>query len=174
MDNKYDFFYSCKHGDFKKVEEFLEMSPPIVDIEEKNQNDKTAIIIASEEGHFKLVKFLLSKSANYEAQDDVGYTSLMYSCLNNHIKIVRILVYAGANVEEINNYNERALFISCIKNHIEIVKFLIEESEANIEIKDINFQYPPIYYLNSDNQKKIKEFIENINMKKANIKPVKR
>ena len=46
-----------------------------------------------------MVKYLVEKGANLEAQDQFNKTPLYLACYNNNIDIVKYLVEKGANLE---------------------------------------------------------------------------
>jgi ankyrin repeat protein len=147
-------------------------------LEEIGVGGFTPLILAVAQNEINVVKFLLDNGANLEAKSHQGDTALIIACsVRNHIEMVKILVYAGANVEEKNDKGRTALTVACIKNStentMENIKFLIEECGADLETTD-NKNRNPILYLTPTDHKQIIDFIENLNMKRANIKPAKR
>ena len=79
-----------------------------------NQN---ALIWASYNGHFEIVKFLVENGTN--ANSD---WALRWASKNGHINIVRLLIESGADV----NSDELTLSDACSNGHYEIVRLLIE------------------------------------------------
>ena len=61
--------------------------------------DDTALILACQQGHIDLVRGLLLRKANAEAQTRYGWHPLMKAASNNHCEIMRILLGHGVNVD---------------------------------------------------------------------------
>ena len=58
----------------------------------------TALMLASDKGHLKVVKLLLEKGANANAQNNNGETALMVASEKGHLEIVKLLIEKGANI----------------------------------------------------------------------------
>lgn len=69
-----------------------------VDINEKTSLGASALYSASTQGHFEVVKYLLSKGANIESCYNNGQTPLCAACLSNKYDIVCLLCKHGANI----------------------------------------------------------------------------
>jgi ankyrin repeat protein len=54
---------------------------------------------AAYSGHFHIVKYLVSKTANIHLKDKDGWTSLHNACARGYLPIVRLLVDQGARVD---------------------------------------------------------------------------
>ena len=80
-----------------------------VDINIKDNDEKTPLHFACQEGNFPVVEYLISKGANIEAKDGRGQTPLHYASFTTHcdIGIVRYLISKGANKYAINNSGKR-------------------------------------------------------------------
>jgi ankyrin repeat protein len=52
------FFQACKNGDLKNVTKLLENE---INVNIKNNNDETALLIACKFGHIDIVKLLIDK-----------------------------------------------------------------------------------------------------------------
>ena len=57
----------------------------------------TALMLASESGHFEVARLLLEAGAEKECSDDDGWTALMLASDNGHLEIARLLVEDGAD-----------------------------------------------------------------------------
>ena len=87
-------------------------------IECKDINGRSPLLIACEKGHEKLVKLLLSYSANIEAVCNDNWSPLRISCARGHMHIVDILIQYGANVEAVDNWERTALILSSQEGHV--------------------------------------------------------
>ncbi|EGZ08506.1 hypothetical protein PHYSODRAFT_527526, partial [Phytophthora sojae] len=65
-------------------------------------NGVTALILASENGHLKVVKLLLDRGAMVDSVDKVGDSSLISAAINGHVAVVNYLVEKGAFIELTN------------------------------------------------------------------------
>jgi len=59
-------------------------------------DDDTALMGASQEGHLKVVRQLCERGANVNAATTNGYTALIWASLKGHLEIVRELCARGA------------------------------------------------------------------------------
>eukprot|EP00757_Euglenozoa_sp_SAG-D1_P022366 gene22366-8885_t len=65
------------------------------DIEAKDQDGWTALLIACHNGHSDVVEMLLQAGADIEAKDQHGWTALMEACHYGHSNVVEMLLQAG-------------------------------------------------------------------------------
>ena len=166
------FFEAIRDGDIEEIKLFLKKG---VDIEIKNDNGCTPLIIACSEGRFDAVKFLVEvAAADIENVDKNGWTPLLYSCHHGKLEIVKYLVEMGADVDKSNGRGSVTPLISCfINNHTEIMKFLIEQG-ANVD-KDNIYSDSLISMLGCDEgeeeYREIIDLIKDIQLRKAMVKP---
>jgi hypothetical protein len=82
-----DIHKAAAEGKLKSVQYLAEQR-----IEAKDNNGKTPIIIASENDHLDVIKYLHEEChANVEAEDIVGWTPIMYASYNGHLEVVKYL-----------------------------------------------------------------------------------
>jgi ankyrin repeat protein len=68
------------------------------DLNQRNSSGLTALHLAVEAESFSIVRMLLSRGADLEAEDNQGHTPLWKACLDKrHVLLTRILIKAGAN-----------------------------------------------------------------------------
>jgi ankyrin repeat protein len=96
-------------------------------LEERDENGKTALHWAGQEGNEGLVALLLAKGAQASSRDDHGRTPLRLAARNGHMGVVRRLVQhmGGWGLEEAEQYGTTALHSAVVGNHPEVVRFLL-------------------------------------------------
>ena len=66
-----------------------------IDIQDDYEN--TALVLASERGHFDVAKTLLERGANMDIRNNYGNTALILASIYRSLDIVKILLESGAN-----------------------------------------------------------------------------
>jgi ankyrin repeat protein len=97
------------------------------DIDAKNAEEQTALHLAAEYGKLEIVKLLVKKGANINAQDDYGLTPLYSALLEKHPGVARFLIKQGANVQAQTKDGNTALHVAVQNNYLGISKILIEK-----------------------------------------------
>ena len=69
----------------------------VADINAKNSNGGTPVLIASEFGHLAVVQLFTKWNASLDEQMKNGYSALLFAIRNGHLPIVKHLLNAGAN-----------------------------------------------------------------------------
>ncbi|ORY46279.1 ankyrin repeat protein, partial [Neocallimastix californiae] len=96
------------------------------DVNKRDAEKKTALMLASLHNHEDVVRYLISRGADVNALDHRLNTSLMLVAEVGNDIIANLLVRNRANINAKNIYGDSALHAACNENHLEIVKLLIE------------------------------------------------
>ena len=80
--------------------------------------------LAAREGHLLVVKYLIARGANIEAQDLQGVTALHYAAKNNHLQIVQYLVDHGAKPEVKNSLGNNAIDYAKMNHHLKVAQYM--------------------------------------------------
>jgi serine/threonine-protein phosphatase 6 regulatory ankyrin repeat subunit B len=100
---------------------------------------ETALMIATHEGHAKVVKLLLDKDADVNATRTTdGVTALWIASHKGHPEIVKLLLAAKADVNAKKTTDgETPLWIASHEGHAEVVKLLLAaKADFTIKAKD--------------------------------------
>jgi serine/threonine-protein phosphatase 6 regulatory ankyrin repeat subunit B len=79
-----------------------------IDINFKDDNGWTALLIAVENGHIEVVKMLIGAGADINIKGNGGLTALMRAAKNGYIEIVKMLIESGAYLNTKNLDGETA------------------------------------------------------------------
>jgi ankyrin repeat protein len=124
--NKLDIIEAASSSDLTKLREALKN--PNKNINEKDQEGRTALIHAAINGKAEIVSLLLENGADPNIADLAnGHTALHSAVQGWHEEVVRKLLKAGAKVDAVDNFGNtplwRAVFVSRGKG--EIIKALL-------------------------------------------------
>jgi len=120
---------ACGKGNLKKVRVLAEQGVPVDAIGSKDDG-YYPIHAAAQDGHEKVVAYLLSVGANIECRtgayiEQVEETALHLASQKGHLKVVKILVEAGADVNAKTLLNNTALGWAVKKNDHQLFRFLL-------------------------------------------------
>ncbi|EAY21040.1 ankyrin repeat protein, putative [Trichomonas vaginalis G3] len=136
-------------------------------INEKNEDGKTALHIAAEYNSKETAEFLISHGANINEKDNIEQTALHIAAENNSKETLEFLISHGANINEKNKYGQTALHFAAEYNSKVIAELLILH-DANINEKN-KYGQTALHFAAEYNSKVIAELLisngANINEK---------
>ena len=167
------FIKACKVGDFSLAQSLLDDGAYI---ETRDGSDhQTAIVWAADEGHLSIVKMLVERKANINAQDDKGWTALSEASYRGHLKVVEFLLKNKASTLPSTSWLDsrehgNALFW-CVEsshntyeNKVAITKLLLEYKAEPEGINNQNLDTLGI--AKARNYKEIVELLQNFTKEK--------
>ncbi|XP_070027955.1 uncharacterized protein LOC107786940 isoform X2 [Nicotiana tabacum] len=80
-----------------------------VSLDSKDSEGRTALHMASANGHYGIVEYLIRNGADVNASNVEKNTPLHWACLNGHIEVAKSLILAGASVSALNSLVMRGL-----------------------------------------------------------------
>jgi len=140
----------ARYGDLETLKEIFEELDGSLLLKIKDEHTNTnAIHMASANGHFEVIKYLLSKLSKPDAtklineQNNEGNTSLHWAALNGHLDIVKLFCdeyEADAFIK--NKFNHDPIFEAENSNKDEVESYFLEkfdveplgDSEGNVNI----------------------------------------
>ena len=140
FDEKFDieknFFNAAESGSLMQLqlEQLLQLN---VNIDFRNEDGTTALMVASNDGHHQVVELLLKEGADVNIQNNNGVTCLMVASNNGHHQVVELLLKEGADVNIQNNDGWTALMIASQNGHHQVVELLLKEG-ADVNIQNNN------------------------------------
>jgi len=105
-------------GDVAKVQEWLDKE---TDINKRNANGASALILASSHGHFPVVQLLVDNGADVNLKNFYNDTALMYASGKGYAEIVEYLLKNKANVHERDNEGRTALMVATYADCAELL-----------------------------------------------------
>lgn len=107
-----------------------------ININEMNLNGKTALHLAVEHDHDKVIEVLLTSGANVQAMNDFGKTALHVAAQDGYTKAISALLKAkDIDIHVKDDNAQTALYWAAKKGHTKIVKLLLSAG-APIDIKN--------------------------------------
>ncbi|CAH0032595.1 unnamed protein product [Clonostachys rhizophaga] len=120
---------AAEFGPTSMVELLLERGG---DIETKNKEGCSLLILAAKNGHEDTVKFLVEKSAKIEETDELGRTALSWAAEDGNLETVEYLLEKGADSGSADLGGGTALLWAAGKGRVDAMKCLFEKSSAVI------------------------------------------
>ena len=118
------------------------------DIKYDDSSNKTALMIACENGHYDIVKLFLENCGDIDKTDNFGNTAIMYALKNENLRIVNLLLDYNANIDVINQDGNNLLNIAVQKQNPKLIKIILNKN-PDIFNKDSDgkyiFDYEVIY-----------------------------
>lgn len=88
----------CTYAALGWKEQLEEMLSSGVDVNTGDYDNRTALHLASGEGHVDIVKILLQRGANVNCVDRMGFSPLVDACRHQHVLIQNMLKEAGGKM----------------------------------------------------------------------------
>ncbi|MBE6463683.1 MAG: ankyrin repeat domain-containing protein [Alphaproteobacteria bacterium] len=123
-----------KGGDINEVKELIDMG---VDVNQKDNSGRTALMEASYWGYKEVVELLIQNGADVNQKDEKGKTALVKASGEGYKEIVELLIKNGADVNHKDNYGYTALMDASYWGYKEVVELLIQ-SGADVNQKNDN------------------------------------
>lgn len=91
-------------------------------------------VAACSDQNYAVVKLLLDRGADINAEDSLRKSSLHNACLNNAPRVAELLLDSGADIDAVHNY-KTALYDACKEHSNGMVQLLLERG-ANVNLGD--------------------------------------
>ena len=136
---------SAKKGDIESIKQHIAFG---TDLNSKGSSrDETALIIASCQGHYEVVKLLIDEGAELDIQNDEGVTAQFCAVFFGQVEIVQLLNDAGADPEIVNSLDLTAMDLVSVEwdgTRESAVKFYKLKYQVDFDIEDIKSAHPLI------------------------------
>ncbi|KAM6464316.1 kinase D-interacting substrate of 220 kDa isoform 1-T1 [Liasis olivaceus] len=115
------------------------------DVDERDENGQTPLMLAAEQGNLEIVQELIKKGANCNLEDSDNWTALISAAKEGHTAIVSELLTCNVNIEHRDMGGWTALMWACYKGCTEVAELLLERG-ANPNITGIQYSVYPIIW----------------------------
>ena len=95
MDSLNKIINAVINNDIDKIKSLME---PGIDLDEKDLNGRTSLIIACQKGHLEIARILLNSGANYALYDNAGKNAMHYAIESGYSDIVNLIKQTRQNV----------------------------------------------------------------------------
>ena len=150
--NDISWYANVRHWDIQTLIPFLAVRAGplifelliqnVVDIESKDDDDRTPLWRAASTGDETVVKWLIEHGAKHKMKDSRGYTPLSEAAMYGHKAVVKLLIEAGAGIDS-RTFGYTPLWEAAVRGDKSIVQILIEAG-ADIDSKD-TWGYTPLF-----------------------------
>jgi uncharacterized protein len=118
-----------------------------VNVNEKNRNGLTALMIASSFRQTVMVQLLLAHRADVNAQENEKRSALLYASFSGDVGVVKMLLDAGADMTLKDDQGQTALDVARTNGYIEVERLLMrtiiaqEWQQGPLELCDVISEY---------------------------------
>lgn len=129
------FLEATLEGKIETVRQAIEAG---MDVNETDEQQRTALLLAAFNGHTPVIKLLLEHGALLEHRDATGRTALMYAATGANGQAVRLLIEKGAEPNATDTGEGfTALMHASAEGQLEVVQILLQHG-ADSAITDVD------------------------------------
>ncbi len=123
------FLEAASQGDVEALQNYVAQG---VDLNARNKQKRTAILLAAMNDHYDAVAYLIEAGADIDLQDETCFNPFLYGCINGKLELVQLMVKAGTNVELLTRFGGVGITPASEKGHVEIVRELLNTTDINV------------------------------------------
>jgi len=156
--NPDQLFQSALNGDSGEVQKLLENG---VNVNNRDQEGRTALMYAAFNGHDKIIETLLKYETDLNLRDNNGRTALMFAASGSSPNSVKLLLENGAkpNIQDkVEHFT--ALMFAAAEGQLENVKLLLQYG-AQTNIKDIDGD-DALTFADNNGHQQVVDFLKNL------------
>ncbi|XP_030411332.1 kinase D-interacting substrate of 220 kDa isoform X5 [Gopherus evgoodei] len=115
------------------------------DVDERNENGQTPLMLAAEQGNLEIVQELLKKGANCNLEDADNWTALISAAKEGYVDIVEALLNCNVNLEHRDMGGWTALMWASYKGCTKVAELLLQKG-ANPNVTGQQYSIYPIIW----------------------------
>ena len=128
QNQNYDIYSAARNGDTEKVLDFVNLG---FDIDEKNKNGHSVLMISAYAGHYDLCKILIEKGADINSVDSKGNSIIMGVVFKGYNSVFDLFVTHGVNLEYINPNGQTCLDLAVMFGRRELIFKINQQLKTN-------------------------------------------
>jgi hypothetical protein len=128
------FLEAAGKGEIDTLKKCLEQG---VDINSRNKQKRTAILVAAMNDQLDAVEFLVQAGANVDLQDETCFNPFLFGCINGKLELVKMMIKANTNVELLTRFGGVGITPASEKGHVEVVRELLTTTDINVNHTNI-------------------------------------
>lgn len=109
--------------------------PPSIDIETRDRQGRTALLIATYRNDIEMAKLLIAAGADVNAKDDLSDSPFLYAAAEGRLEILRLTLPAGADLTSLNRFGGTGLIPAAHHGYVDNVRELVK---THISVDHIN------------------------------------
>ncbi|KAL6966599.1 hypothetical protein U1Q18_032381 [Sarracenia purpurea var. burkii] len=106
---------------FDDIEDVISLASCGISLDSKDSQWRTALHMASANGHLDIVDYLIRNGADVNASNVEKNTPLHWACLNGHIEVVKNLILAGASVSVLNSHERTPMDEAVSRGKMDVI-----------------------------------------------------
>ncbi|KAA8544585.1 hypothetical protein F0562_022556 [Nyssa sinensis] len=126
-------FRAARYDD---IDDVISLASAGVSLDSKDSQGRTALHMASANGHLDIVDYLISSGVDVNTSNVEKNTPLHWACLNGHVEVVKKLILAGASVSVLNSHERTPMDEAVGRGKMDVID-AINAGVAQIEISAV-------------------------------------
>jgi uncharacterized protein len=122
------FLKAVNEGDRESVASFIKAG---IDINAKEEDGRTALLIAAEKEDAGMIALLADSGADVNARDVDGYSALMYAAYKGNLELADLLLKHGADVHAKDKDGWTALRFALMQGKTDVAELLKKQGAGN-------------------------------------------
>ncbi|MED4752797.1 ankyrin repeat domain-containing protein [Brevibacillus choshinensis] len=123
------FLEAASQGDVDALQSYVAQG---VDLNARNKQKRTAILLAAMNDHYDAVAYLIEAGADIDLQDETCFNPFLFGCVNGKLELVKLMIKANTNVELVTRFGGVGITPASEKGHVEIVHELLTTTDINV------------------------------------------
>ncbi|XP_078435681.1 ankyrin repeat family protein [Wolffia australiana] len=112
------FLEAARYDD---IEDVVTLHSTGISLDSKDSEGRTALHMASANGHLLIVEYLINNGADPNALNAENNTPLHWACLNGHIEVVKALILAGGDLSRLNRYERSPVDEAVARGKLDVI-----------------------------------------------------